>query len=97
VTAAEQAIVAARFGGDPNAYAAALTAANADLSIARHVIGEQLRRRTIAAGLPRRLSFDRWSARLQRSALPTTVCVGDARPPVQVVDLTRWLPFLALL
>ena len=89
-------IIAARFGGDGVAYAAALAAANADLAIARHVIGEQLRRRAIAASLPRRLSFERWSARLQRKALETTVCAGDVVPPPQVVDLTRWLPFLAL-
>lgn len=96
VALAEQQIVAARFGGDGVAYAAALAAANADLAIARHVIGEQLRRRAIAASLPRRLSFERWSARLQRKAMQTTVCAGDVVPPPQVVDLTRWLPFLAL-
>ena len=90
----EQAIVARHFGGDPAAFAAALAAANADVAIARHLIGEQLRRRAIAASLPPRVSFHAWSLRQQRRALARTVCVRDERPALTVVDLGGWLPFL---
>lgn len=96
VARTEQRIIVARFGGDAFAYAAALAAANADLAAARHIIGEQLRRRAIARTLPRRLSFRKWSLRQQRRALARTVCVRDDPPPVGVIDLTRWLPFLKL-
>jgi hypothetical protein len=96
VVRAERAIVAARFGGSPFAYTAALAAVNADLGTARHIIGEQLRRRAIARALPRRVSFRKWSLRQQRRALARTVCVRDDPPRIGVVHLTRWLPFLRL-
>jgi hypothetical protein len=91
---AEQRVIAAHFGGDAFAYAAALAAANADLATARHIISDQLRRRAIAGALPRRVSFRKWSLRRQRRALARTVCIRDDPPPLGVVDLTRWLPFL---
>jgi hypothetical protein len=93
----EHEIVAERFGGDALAYASALAAANADLATARHIIGEQLRRRAIARSLRKGLSFRRWSLRQQRRALKQTVCVRDDPPPVGIIDLTRWFPFLKLL
>jgi hypothetical protein len=96
VARAEQEIIGARFSGDAFAYASALSAANADLPTARHIIGEQLRRRAIARTLPRGLSFRTWSLRQQRRALARTVCVRDDPPPVGIIDLTRWLPFLKL-
>jgi len=94
VARAERRVIATHFGGDASAYAAALAAANADLATARHIIGEQLRRRAIARALPRRMSFRKWSLRQQRRALARTVCVRDDPPPLGVIDLTRWLPFL---
>jgi hypothetical protein len=96
VEAAEREIVADRFQRDATAYAAALAAANADASTARHIIAEQLRRRAISRALPRRNSFRQWSLRRQRRALAGTVCVRDHPPPLGVIDLARWLPFLRL-
>jgi hypothetical protein len=93
---AEQRLIAARFGGDAFAYAATLAAANADLATARHIIGEQLRRRAISRALPRRMSFRKWSLRQQRRAIARAVCVRDDPPPLGVIDLTRWLPFLRI-
>jgi len=47
ILAAERSIVAARFGGSHSAYNAAIAAAHANLSIARSVIGDELRRARI--------------------------------------------------
>jgi hypothetical protein len=94
VEAAERSIIVERFGGDASAYAAALAAASADVAIARHIIGVQLRRRAIARSLRGRVSFRGWALRTQRRALVRTVCVRDDPPPLGIVDLTRWLPLL---
>src|SRR5438477_6782561 len=47
ILAAERSIVAARFGGSSSAYKAAIADAHANLSVARSVIGDELRRARI--------------------------------------------------
>ena len=94
VAAAEEAIIATRFAGDRVAYEAALASVNADVTIARHVIGEQLRRRAITSSLPRGTTFEAWSLARQRRARESTVCVRDELPPLRVVDLADGLSFL---
>src|SRR5439155_3946162 len=47
ILAAERSIVAARFGGSSAAYKAAIAAAHANISVARSVIGDELRRARI--------------------------------------------------
>jgi hypothetical protein len=49
ILAAERSIVAARFGGSRGAYTAAIAQAHANLSIARSIIGDELRRARIQA------------------------------------------------
>jgi hypothetical protein len=52
VVAAERRIVRARFGGSTSAYRAAVARARGSVAVARAVIGDELRRREILAGLP---------------------------------------------
>ncbi len=52
VLAAEQAVIAQSFGGSRGAYVAALRQAHANVSIARGVIGDELRRAAVEDTLP---------------------------------------------
>jgi hypothetical protein len=52
ILAAERRIVAARFGGSRAAYRAALADAGASVSVARGIIGDELRRLDIVSDLP---------------------------------------------
>jgi hypothetical protein len=47
ILAAERSIISARFGGSRSAYLAAIAAARANLSVARSIIGDELRRARI--------------------------------------------------
>lgn len=87
VLAAERQLVAARFGGSTETYAAALAARGADLEIARGVLLDQLLRRRLPSRARR--------AALSR-ALATATCVRDELPAPVAPDLTAWLPFLRL-
>jgi hypothetical protein len=49
ILAAERSIVAARFGGSGSAYRAAIAQAHSNLSVARSIIGDELRRARIQA------------------------------------------------
>ena len=51
ILAAERALISSRFGGSCRAYRAAIAAAHTNLSVARSVIGDELRRARIAARL----------------------------------------------
>ena len=51
VLAAERAVIASRFGGSRAAYRAALTRSRATLSVARAVLGDELRRRALQSKL----------------------------------------------
>jgi hypothetical protein len=51
ILAAEQSVIAFRFGGSRAAYVAALAAKHATVATARGVLGDELRREQIAAGL----------------------------------------------
>jgi hypothetical protein len=51
IAQAERAVVAARFGGSYGRYRAALAKAHASLGAARGVIGDEVRRMTIASGM----------------------------------------------
>jgi hypothetical protein len=52
VLAAEKAVIAQSFGGSRAAYVDALRAAHANVSVARGVLGDQLRRATVMSKLP---------------------------------------------
>ena len=52
VLEAERAVIAQRFGGSRAAYVDALRSAHANISVARGILGDQLRRARVAAGLP---------------------------------------------
>jgi hypothetical protein len=51
ILAAEAAVIAERFGGSRGSYVAALARSRATVAIARGILGDQLRRRKIGAGL----------------------------------------------
>lgn len=51
ILAAERSLISSRFGGSGGAYRAAIAEARTNLAVARSVIGDQLRRARIAAGL----------------------------------------------
>jgi hypothetical protein len=51
ILAAERSLISSRFGGSGDAYRAAIAEAHTNLSVARSVIGDQLRRARIASGL----------------------------------------------
>jgi hypothetical protein len=53
ILAAEQTVIATRFGGSTAAYRSALAAAHATVPLARQVLADQLRRARIEATLPR--------------------------------------------
>lgn len=52
--------------------------------------------RAALAGFARNDAFTRWSAGLQAKALGTTLCLGDRLPVAAGVDLTAYLPYLAI-
>jgi hypothetical protein len=52
VLASERAVITQRFGGSRSAYLAALRQAHASVSVARGILGDQLRRARVQSGLP---------------------------------------------
>lgn len=90
---AEQAVVAASFGGDAAAYLEALAAASATRTVARGAVADQLRRRKLVSVLRGR-SVRRWSLEAQARTLERTTCLGDDVAGPGVVDLPAFIPFL---
>jgi hypothetical protein len=108
VLAAEQQTIDRDFGGDRNAYLAALTQAHATVAIARGIILDELRRQALPAllasqgknELPYQWEQD-WLLRsttgiiCARDELPGTAITGsDATRNVGVAPLLQRLPFL---
>jgi hypothetical protein len=104
VLAAEQRAVRLRFGGDRRAYLRGLAARRATLGIARGIIRDELRRRSLAASLSGETTLE-WEAARETAAADTAICSGDDLPgsgnfPVSdaraigVVQLPSLLPFL---
>jgi hypothetical protein len=60
------------------------------LAQARPAIGAALRQSS------RTNAYQTWTAARQRSALKQTVCRRDSLPSAGAVDLTSYLPFLAV-
>ena len=60
------------------------------LELVRGAIGRALRDSSRASAFPG------WTLRQQTAALAEVRCTGDRLPVLDVVDLTAWLPFLAL-
>jgi hypothetical protein len=89
---AEERVVATRFGGDRAAFEAELARHHLDLSLARHVLADELRQ----AKLIRRFhgGYLRWTLRRQAAALPTTICRRDELPEIGLPRLAAFVPFL---
>jgi len=108
VLAAEQQAIDREFGGDRNAYVAALAQAHATVAIARGLILDELRRRAIPTVLAAQgkseppyqweqawLLHETTAMICARDELPGTAIPGnDANRNVSVVPLLQRLPFL---
>jgi hypothetical protein len=112
ILAAERSIIAARFGGSRGAYLAAIAEAHGNLSIARGVIGDELRRARIQSrfrvGGPSaseiadyRANYSDVQARLVQTKSPAAWLAGRktgyalaSTAPPQLMGLAsgRWLP-----
>ena len=86
VLVAERAVVATRFGGSRTAYLAALRRARATVAVARSVLADELRRRTISARLAVRAPTRSHLAEFQQT-------YGALRArEVEVRPAPSWLP-----
>ncbi len=108
VLAAEQAAIDRSFHGNRQAYLHALELRHATVETARGVIGDELRRRALAASLSSRGSDETvfgWAAERESQLATTATCVGDVLPgsgdfpasdarDIGVVPLPALLPFL---
>jgi hypothetical protein len=99
VAHAVQGIVATAFGGDPNAYEAALAAAGLDDATAAILVGNQLVKQAAAARLLAQgatTSVDAFTAKRATTVLNSAVCLRDEVPPLTTVDGLDAVPFLRL-
>jgi hypothetical protein len=96
VARAEQALVAASFGGDWSAYGEALARHAVTPEVAREFVADQLRRRRLGAILGKRQTARQWSVEAQKRAYATTTCLGDELQRIGVVDLAAFVPVLRL-
>lgn len=108
ILAAEEAAIARSFHGNRPAYLQALARRHATLETARGVIGDELRRRALAASLAREGSGEAafaWTAERESQLVTTATCLGDVLPgsgtfpasdarDIGVVPLPALLPFL---
>ena len=109
VLAVEQQSIDRDFGGDRNAYLAALAQAHATLGVARNVIRDELKRRAIpallAAAGSTQTPYD-WEANWLSAESRTMICLRDELPGggdiradenryVPIVQLPARLPFLS--
>jgi hypothetical protein len=107
VLAAEQQAIDRSFGGNRRAYLEALTRSHATLDVARAIIRDELRRRSIAeklAGGSRQTMLE-WTADREAKAVDTAICLHDDIPgrggfpntdarEVGVVPVLARLPYL---
>ena len=102
VLAVEQQSIARDFGGDRNAYIAALTQVHATVAFARNVIRDELKRRTIPAILAAAGSdqapYD-WQAGFLTTEARTMICLRDELPGGSDIrtDDNRYVPIVPLL
>ncbi len=102
VLAVEQQSIARDFGGDRNAYIAALTQAHATVGLARNVIRDELKRRAIPAILAPAGSdqapYD-WQAGFLTTEARTMICLRDELPGGSDIrtDDNRYIPIVPLL
>jgi hypothetical protein len=106
VLAAEQQAIDLSFGGNRRAYLEALTRSHATLAVARSVIRDELRRRSIGQTLAGTgQSMLEWTADRETKAVDTAICLHDDLPgrggfpltdarEVGVVPLLARLPYL---
>src|SRR4051794_4874466 len=105
VLAVERRVVATRFHGKRPAYLRALAARHADVTIARGILADSLRRARLAKTVKGQTVFDAVAARLAVAG-DNAICVKDELPgagePLQVgnardigaIDLGKYLPFV---
>ena len=108
ILAAEQAVITRSFHGSRQAYLLALERRHATLGTARGVIGDELRRRALAASLKSQGSDETvfaWTAAREAQLATTATCAADVLPgsgtfpasdarDIGVVPLPALLPFL---
>jgi hypothetical protein len=102
VLAVEQQSIDRDFGGDRNAYLAALAQAHATVGIAQNVIRDELKRRAIPALLAAagndQAPFD-WQANAMTTEARTMICLRDELPgggDIRIDD-NRYVPIVPLL
>ncbi len=102
VLAVEQQSIDRDFGGDRNAYLAALTQVHATLASARNLIRDELKRRSIPAILAAAGSIQTpydWQAGILTGEARTMICLRDELPgggDIRVDD-NRYVPIVPLL
>jgi hypothetical protein len=97
VKSAEAAAVGLSFGGDQNAYLAALAAATLTRPLAKRALEDLLARqqaRALAAISAPSRDFPGWLNSTQRQAIKTAVCAGDEVPTAGTFEWTSYMPFV---
>lgn len=97
--AAEAGVIARGFLGNADAYASELAARRASRDVARAALADELRRQALRARLAVEEpggSYASWIAGETVAALRTAVCLRDELPGPAPVELTTYLPFLAV-
>ena len=99
ISAAEQAIIKARFGGSRAAYIAKLRERGLSTRVAKALITDQVARRLLAARHEKSKSaqtYAQWLAGAQKSALATMTCRADEVPASGDENAAKRLSFLKL-
>ena len=106
VLAAERTVIARAFGGSRAAYLTAIKKRRATVEIARGILGDELRRRKVAARASREGKTTLvWAADVTSAAADTAICLRDELPgsgdfprsnklEIDTVPLPALLPFL---
>lgn len=103
--AAERRVITRVFGGSRKAYLRALSRRRTTLEVARGILGDELRRRRIAAKVTAGQTTLTWTADVTSAASDTAVCFRDELPgsgdfprsnklEIDVVPLPSYLRFL---
>jgi hypothetical protein len=96
VRAAEDGVIARRFGGSRAAYERALAERSFPLALAHALLADELRRAKITRRLAPGRTFTSWAVARQARVLETATCVQDELPAPTAFQLTVHFPFLAL-
>jgi hypothetical protein len=103
--AAERRVITRVFGGSRKAYLRALSRRRTTLDVARGILGDELRRRRIAARVTAGQATLTWTADVTSAAADTAVCLRDELPgsgdfprsnklEIDVVPLPSYVRFL---